>query len=829
MNIKLLFIFLFVVTGIKAQTVILKNRNWSLYSDSVTVKNIDPSDVYLALFAKNVIDNPFFRDNEKKLQWIGNKDWTFITEFDLPKSFREKDRVDMVFEGLDTYATVYFNGVLILQADNMFRKWVADVKKVVKKHNHLKVIFKSPFKIIKAARKTGKWKLPYDYGYVRKAPYHFGWDWSPTYITCGIWRPAHIRAWSDAEIKDIFINQKKVAAENAKVEVQIILDATKHEKGKLLLFRDSVLVDKQPINIVLGINKFSISNNIASPKLWWPNGMGAPNMIEYKVQLRVENRLVDSKIVKTGLRTIVVVQKPDSVGKSFYFKVNGQPVFIKGANYIPPDNFLPRVSDDRYRKIVADAKNANMNMLRVWGGGTYEKETFYRFCDENGIMVWQDFMFAGNMLPGDSAFVENVKQEAIENVIRLRNHPSIALWCGNNEIDEAWHNWGWQKQYHYSKYDSAKLWNAYLNIFEDVLPQIVNRYAPGVFYWPSSPSVGWGHPQAFTQGDVHYWEVWWGKAPFMNFEKKVGRFMSEYGFQGMPEIETIDAFTLPEDRYLGSKVLNAHQKHPFGWEAIKEYMKRNFLVPENLEEYDYVSQLLQAKGIGMAIEAHRRAKPYCMGTLYWQINDCWPVVSWSSVDYYGRWKALHYKVKELYRREMISFDKNSDSLRIWIVTDDVKPKKCYLQWWLLRFDGNIVKEQDTAVELKVNSSQAYETILLRKLENSDTASVVLHAILLSHDSLVLAENNFYFTKPKNLNLKKPNILIKMKKSKQGYLIRLQTNYLAKGVYLSTSVKGFFDDNYFDLIPGIEKQLFFKTNTILNNNDLNIISLYDIGK
>jgi beta-mannosidase len=324
---------------------------------------------------------------------------------------------------------------------------------------------------------------------------------------------------------------------------------------------------------------------IVAPELWWPNGMGEPHLYKYKAVLSDENLQLDSAFVSTGLRSIELVQHPDSVGKSFYFEVNGVPVFVKGANYIPSDNFLPRVSDEKYNQIVEDAKNANMNMLRVWGGGTYEKEIFYRLCDENGIMVWQDFMFAGDMYPGDSLFIENVKQEAVENVTRLRNHSSIVLWCGNNEIDEAWHNWGWQKQYNYSKEDSSKLWKAYLKIFENILPEVVRHKSPGTFYWPSSPSVGWGNQEAYRQGDVHYWEVWWGRAPFVNYEKKIGRFMSEYGFQGLPEMKTIDSFTLPEDRRLGSAVMNVHQKHPFGWEAIGEYMERDYPVPKNPEYY----------------------------------------------------------------------------------------------------------------------------------------------------------------------------------------------------------------------------------------------------
>jgi beta-mannosidase len=555
--------------------------------------------------------------------------------------------------------------------------------------------------------------------------------------------------------------------------------------------------------------------------------MGEANLYKYKVLFKYKNQTRDSVKVTTGLRTIELVQQPDSAGKSFYFKVNGIPVFARGANYIPPDNFLPRVSDEKYRQIIEDAKKANMNILRVWGGGTYEKDIFYRLCDKNGIMVWQDFMFACNMSPGDSAFLENVKTEAEENVKRLRNHPSIALWCGNNEVDEAWHNWGWQKQYHYSKEDSAKLWNAYLDIFENILPKTVNQYAPNTFYWPSSPSIGWGHREAFTQGDAHYWEVWWGRKPFSYYEKKIGRFMSEYGFQGMPDMKNINEFTLPEDQKMGSKVLDVHQKHPFGWEAIRQYMERDFPVPDNLEEYDYVSQLLQAEGIGMAIEAHRRAKPYCMGTLYWQLNDCWPVVSWSSFDYYGRWKALHYTVKKDYAPFLISFDNNPDSLRIWIVNDKQSGIKATLQWTIMDFSGNKLASGNQKQFTEPNSSKVSYSINKSLFASFDSTSTVLNAVLIADDSTLLAENNYYFAKPKNLQLEKPEITIHLNKQKNGYLIRLKSVKLARGIQLSTNVDGFFEDNYFDILPGETKTLFFTTDHIFNKEDLKIRSLYNI--
>jgi len=779
------------------------------------------------LLSKGVIKRPFYRGNEDSLQWVAHHDWIFETEFLLPDSLLNKDNIELVFEGLDTYASVFLNDTLILQADNMFRLWRVEVKPLLERNNTLKIVFQSPFKVISQKRQEGLFPLPYDYGFVRKAAYHFGWDWGPTFVTCGIWKPAFLHAWNEVRINDFYVKQNKVTPVIAELELSVTMEASHAGRAAVSVYRDSVLLRKDSLVLKKGINHFLMYDYIIVPELWWPNGMGVPHLYKYKAVLSVANGQLDSSVVSTGIRSIEVVQQPDSAGKSFYFKVNGVPVFAKGANYIPPDNFLPRVSDEKYRQIVEDAKKANMNMLRVWGGGTYEKEIFYRLCDENGIMVWQDFMFAGDMVPGDSAFVENVKWEAEDNVIRLRNHPSIVLWCGNNEIDEAWHNWGWQKQYNYSKEDSVRLWKAYLEIFEHILPEVVHHKSPGTFYWPSSPSIGWGHQEAYRQGDVLYWEVWWGRAPFTNYEKKIGRFMSEYGFQGMPEMKTIDSFTLPKDCRLGSEVMNAHQKHPFGWEAIGEQMERDYPVPERLEDYVYVSQLLQAKGVGMAMEAHRRAKPYCMGTLYWQLNDCWPVVSWSSVDYYGRWKALHYEVKRDYASTIISFDEAEDRLRIWVVNDNLRSENAMLSWRLLDFSGKVLKEDNIKTELEPNASQLILTVSNSTIAAYDASSVFMNVRLMSMDGSVLTEKNHFFAKPKNLKLLKPQITVSLKKQDGGYLLFLTSRVLVKDVQLSTAVKGFFEDNYFDLFPGEEKRLFFKTDAKLSPADVRLKSLNEI--
>ena len=415
-------------------------------------------------------------------------------------------------------------------------------------------------------------------------------------------------------------------------------------------------------------------------------------------------------------------------------------------------------------------------------------------------------MFACNLYPGDSLFLENVKSEATDNIRRIRNHPSLVLWCGNNEVDEAWHNWGWQKQFGYSADDSTEIWQHYLTLFEELLPELVKKYSPEIPYWPSSPSIGWGREAAFAEGDVHYWGVWWGKEPFEKYEEKVGRFMSEYGFQGMPDLKTIVAFTQPDDRNLGSEVMDVHQKHPFGWEAINEYMERDYKVPERFEDYVYISQLLQAKGIKTAIEAHRRAKPYCMGTLYWQLNDCWPVTSWSGIDYYGRWKAMQYTVKKAYAPFLISFKEDGDSLAIYVISDSLADVEARLIWKRMDFNGRLLEMGKEDFTVGKNSSAKWLSVAHGFYSNS-RSEILLSAELWKQDKK-LASAQHYFVKPKNLSLLPAIIQLDVKKENNNFLITLTSETLVKAVWLRSDTDGFFSENNFDLLPGEKKSMLF---------------------
>jgi beta-mannosidase len=466
-----------------------------------------------------------------------------------------------------------------------------------------------------------------------------------------------------------------------------------------------------------------------------------------------------------------------------------------------------------------------MNLLRVWGGGIYENDIYYDLCDEYGILVWQDFMFACNMYPGDSAFLENVREEAVQHVKRLRNHPCLALWCGNNEIDEGWHNWGWQKALNYSVADSTEVWNNYLNVFEKILPETVHTYCPNISYIPSSPRIGWGHIEAMTEGDMHYWGVWWGEEPFEIYEKKVGRFMSEYGFQGFPDLRTLDPCLNPEDMNLNSKALLNHQKHPRGMELIQTYMRRDYKIPTKFEDYVYVSQLVQAYGIRKAIEAHRRAMPVCMGTLYWQLNDCWQVISWSSTDYYGRWKALHYFVKEAFMDLLISFEQTKDSVWVFVVSNQRDDLAARLTVEVMDFEGKIKWKSDDNIKIPAGTSKIYSELSATDFSH---ASDLLVAVLYLADSVV-AENIFYFGCPKELNLPRAEISKQILPDDDGYLIRLKSDKLVKNIFLSSDMDVFFSENFFDLKPGARKTVKCITAATKDEfeNSLQIIHLQSI--
>ena len=509
------------------------------------------------------------------------------------------------------------------------------------------------------------------------------------------------------------------------------------------------------------------------------------------------------KIQRIGIRTLELIRDKDAKGTSFCFKLNGVPVFMKGANYIPNDIFAARVTDQMYQNVIHTSKISNFNMLRVWGGGIYESDRLYDLCDENGILVWQDFMFACAMFPGDQAFLDNVKQEATDNIKRLRNHPCIALWCGNNEILSAWFGWGWkQKEEAKNKETADKIWKSYTDVFHHIIPEAIAALDPGRTYWDSSPCAGMGNPSNLTDGDEHYWGVWWGKDPFKMYATHIARFMSEYGFQSFPELKMVKQYATPEDYNIFSEVMKSHQRSSIGNGTIEYYMLQDYKKPKDFVSFLYVNQVLQAEGVKFALEGHRRASPYCMGSLYWQINDCWPVASWSSTDYYQRWKALQYFAKKGFEPVLASPYTTKDSLKVDIINDKLTAIKGQLVVKVLDFDGKEISKETSEVTVPANSSNTFFGVKTADfLKKVQPAKQMLVVELIENGSVV-SNNTLYFKPIKDVQLPKPDVKFDLNAVDGGYEISLSINKLAKNLYMTIGdEEGFFSDNYFDLIPG----------------------------
>ena len=778
-----------------------------------------PGTVHTDLLANEIIEDPFYRLNEHDVQWIDKVKWEYKTTFIVEKEILQKDRVELDFKGLDTYADILLNGKKILETDNMFREWQIEVKETLMPgENELSIIFRSPITegikkydaqgyeipvsdndLAKIGQVEGEKKVSI---YTRKAGYHFGWDWGPRLVTSGIWRPVIIRAWDAAKIENLQIVQNSVEKEKATFSAVIEIEAEKKAKAKLSIHNEQAVLAKDEIQLKKGLQKITVDFEIKNPKLWWTNGLGEQHLYNISAQLDIKGQKVKEE-TRIGIRTLELVREKDDDGTSFYFKLNGHPVFMKGANYIPNDVFLPRVTEENYRTVVESAKNANNNMLRVWGGGVYEEDIFYDLCDENGILVWQDFMFACAMFPGDEAFLENVRLEAIDNVKRLRNHPSIALWCGNNEILAAWKGWGWERAERAKNKENAdKIWQAYVDIFHKTLPEVVEEYDPQRSYWGSSPSSGPGIPADLVNGDEHYWGVWWGKEPFETYATHLPRFMSEYGFQSFPDISTVRKFAKPEDYNIFSEVMKSHQRSSIGNGTIEYYMLEQYNKPKDFESFLYVNHVLQAEGIKFGLEGHRRAMPFCMGSLYWQINDCWPVASWSSTDYYQNWKALQYYVKKGFEPVLVSPYIEGQKLRVGIVNDRLEKFNAQLILRIIDFNGTVVWEDASLVEVPANSSDDYFDKNRWEFMYGKSRTRLVFTAALVEKGKVISKNIFYFRPFKELKITKPTIDYSISKSTDGFEFEIETDKLAKNIYLQIGdEEGFFSDNYFDLIPG----------------------------
>lgn len=784
-----------------------------------------PGVVHTDLIDNKIIEDPFFRLNERGVQWVDKEDWIYQTKLEVSSDIYEKDQIELYFKGLDTYADVYLNDSCILKTNNMFREWRVDVKSLLKKSdNELRIYFHSPIKVDmpkfdalhyrnEAGNDQSENGGVFDKKvsvFARKAGYHYGWDWGPRLVTSGIWRPVILEAWNNARISNIHYIQENVSAKRATIKVKAEVVAGQAGDAVLNISAEGIK-DKwsKKVSLVKGVNLIETNILINKPKLWWSSGLGEAHLYPFTTSVTLNGKTADTQTDNLGIRELKVINEKDEFGHTFYFRLNGVNVFAKGANYIPQDNFLPRLTAENYEKTILDAVNANMNMLRIWGGGIYEEDMFFDLCDKYGILVWQDFAFACSTYPMNPEMLDNIRHEAKDNIIRLRNHPSLAIWCGNNESHTAWFNWGWMQKFEKLGV-LEEMRKDYKDVFHGVLAEAVETYDPTAFYWPSSPYGG--DPDAKCEsgkenwnpnGDAHYWGVWHAKDSIANYNKIRARFFSEYGFQSFPEYQSVLKYA-PEtrDHDIFSEVMMAHQRggsHANGlieWYLLNEYRK-----PKDFPNFLYMGQLLQGDAIKTAIEAHRRDMPYCMGSLYWQHNDCWPVASWSSRDFYGRWKAQHYFVKKAFDKLLISPIAEDGNLNIYMVSDLLKSTKGSLNIRVMDLQGNLISSHKKNITVPANTSKVLFSEEIGKLLGGKNANEVVVNVQFTDKNGGRVSNNYFLTRYKDIDFPKAEIKMQSVASVGGYDVTVESNVFARGVFLSIEgIDNFFSDNYFDLLP-----------------------------
>lgn len=805
-----------------------------------------PGTVHTDLMDNGIIEDPFFRLNERGVQWVDKEDWMYETVFQASPDDVVATNRQLVFKGLDTYADVYLNHQCILHADNMHRTWTCDVNGILQEgDNLLEVYFHSPIKV-----DLPKFDL-YDYAFntgpdqsqnggifnktlsvfARKAGYHYGWDWGPRLVTSGIWRDVELQTWSGVKIDNVQYIQKKADKNRALLDVKVrILSDSDVSDASVTVSADGKTLASQKSQLKKGTNLVTLNLSMKNPKLWWTNGLGEPYLYSFETKVDIKD-CADAQYDEIGIRSLRMVSEPDEYGTSLYFELNGKPVFMKGADMVPLDNFLPRISREKYEKHVLDAKNVNMNMIRVWGGGVYEDDYFYQLCDRNGILVWQDFMFACSTYPADSAFIENIRQEAIDNVERLRNHCSIALWCGNNECQDVYYGWGGKYSYYKEKGVEELTTRQFKDMYFRTLPQVVEQYGGGISYRPSSPYAFEDTPSDGINGDAHYWGVWHGRDSIGHYNIEKARFFSEYGFQSFPEFESVKIYAPQErDWAINSEVMMDHQRAgSYANNLIKEYMEQEYRTPDDFPTFLYVGNILQGDAIKTAIEAHRRDMPHCMGTLVWQHNDCWPVASWAARDYYGRWKAQQYFTKYAYDDILISPVVINDTLSVKIVSDRLTPARGKVSIRLMNLDGEVLETETADYTADPLSSETVFCSPVKDfIKNRRRGDVIIHTSFATDDRIY--DNIGFTAKQKFMNYRRPLYSLSVNPAQGGYEVTVGTDTFARGVFLSLDgIDNFFSDNYFNILPGKPRTIHVATPLEEDEfrKQLRIISMGDV--
>ncbi len=759
-----------------------------------------PGSVHTDLLALKRIPDPFAGDNERHVAWVAQSDWEYRYAFDVEPGILQREHVRLVCDGLDTLASVELNGRALGSTANMFRQYGWEVKDLLNAEgNELRIVFESVVR--HAAQKQAVRALPgvsqaiSGGPYVRKSPCQFGWDWGPQLPPTGIWKDIRLEAFDTTRISEVHLRQFHTDG-RVRVEARVEVEQWTHGLSASL---EVTAPDGAARTVSARLesrtnNKLSVE--LDKPLLWWPNGMGEQPLYDVQVKLCQSEDVLDERQYQLGLRTIELRQEPDEWGRSFRFVVNGQPIFAKGANWIPADSFPTRLETERLENLIRSAAQAHQNMLRVWGGGLYEDERFYDLCDRYGILVWQEFVFSCSVYPlDDPEFVENVHAEAVENVRRLRHRASLALWCGNNEMEQGWAEWNWNVP------ELQDLKAAYDLFFHHTLAEWCAKEDPDHSYWPSSASSGtpFENPNGQIQGDSHYWDVWHRRQPFTAYRNQYPRFMSEFGFQALPLLETIRTYAAEPDWNMTSYIMERHQKNDSGNALIVGQMLDTFRLPKDFDSLVYLSMVLQAEGIRYGVEHWRRHTDRVAGTLYWQLNDCWPVASWSSLDYFGRWKALHYVACRFYAPLLLSIEDAPPCQSIFISSDLREEWQGSVRWSLAMLDGSVLASGEKAARVEPSGVTAVERLDFSEFVNEYNRRDLVFAAELWQEGKCLSRQTAFFAPTKHLSLTDAQINANVTVEAGKLVIELCGRSLARLVECSlASADVVFSDNYFDL-------------------------------
>lgn len=807
------------------------NENWIInkYNDCERFFADVPCSVYKTLMEYEKIEDVFYGENEHRYRRVCDSDFLFSKTFEADGDILNSTKIYLRFNGIDTISQISINGKVIGSTDNMHRIYEFDVTKFIKRgENQITVLIFSPNMYIKNMQKNrslwGVGTTMAGYPHIRKAHFMFGWDWGRQLPDMGIWKDVELVCVKGSRIKDVYISQEH--RENGKVNLFAdirteLMEGNSKARVTVTAPNGDILASGGEITLDKEIFVYEIL--IDSPMLWWVRGFGKQPLYTIKIDLYNDENIVDSFEQKIGLRTLTISQNIDDNGKEFCFVINGVKIFAMGANYIPQDQIVTRYTDKATQKLLQECYNANFNFIRVWGGGIYPLDSFYDFCDENGIIVWQDFMFACSAYILTPDFENTVRNEIADQVKRLRNRTCLGLWCGNNEIESMWEYWNIPED------KQAKA--DYLRLFEEIIPEMLNQfdYNHNTFYWPSSPSSGGGMKNSSDEkaGDMHYWDVWHSFKPFEDFLKTNYRFCSEYGFESLPSKKTLATVASEEngDFNLMSPVMENHQKCEQGTEKIMFYLAQNVRYPYSFEKLIYASQLVQAECIKMMVEYMRRNRGHCMGSAYWQVNDSNPVISWSSIDYYNRKKGLHYYAKRFYAPVLLSVNCANPKHPVFNLSVERRTAFEGTVIWRLRDNmGNILREEEFGINIAaLTTANLFSPDLTGDLHTvKDKRTKLLEYELIENSSIISRETSL-FVKPKHFEFKNPEISFEVEENSEEFILHFSVVAFAKSICLELeNADCEFSDNWFDMMPQDKKSVIIKKSSLNKPLDINDI-------